>query len=101
METMIVKEVVNLEVTTKMSVNVVAELSTPFGVVEMCKRKSITLVRVVPTNVDNIAQAIIAEGIKIINNFPDFQYTTTENGLIAENENGSLKIEMSYRLIVA
>lgn len=101
METMIVTENVNLEVTTKMSVNVVAELSTPFGVVEMCRRKSLKIVRVIPAKADNIALSIIAEGIKIINNFPDFQYTTTKNGLIAENENGSLIIEMSYRLIVA
>ena len=75
------------------------EVRLDLGNAELVARRSRTITRtiVAETDILGMGALITAESFKLIESFDTLKFKAVENGLVGENESGSLKVEMHYR----
>ena len=86
-----------VEIVVKVQVN--EEVRLDFGDAELVIRRSRTITRTIVAETDTMEMGalITAESFKLIESFDTLDFRAVENGLVGENESGSLKVEMHYR----
>ena len=75
------------------------EVRLDLGDAELVARHSIAIKRTIVAETDAIGMGalITAESFKLIECFDTLKFKAVENGLVGENESGSLKVEMYHR----
>lgn len=86
-----------VEIVTKVSVTEQMSVELPCGTLTIGMRRVITRVQVVETDEDNLLIAVFAEGLNLIECFETVNFKAVEDGLVGQNESGSLKVEMRFR----
>ena len=75
------------------------EVRLDLGNAELVVRRSRTITRTIVAETDTLGIGVLitAESFKLIESFDTLDFRAVENGLVGENESGSLKVEMHYR----
>lgn len=86
-----------VEFVTKIQVN--EEVNLGFGNAEIVvsRSRTITRVRVVEIEDYKFVGLIFEEKDKLFHEFESVVFKTIEGGVVGQNENGSLKVEMHFR----
>ena len=86
-----------VEIVVKIQVN--EEVHLGFGNVELVvsRSRTITKVKVVEIEDYKFVGLIFEEKDKLFHEFESVVFRTIEGGVVGQNENGSLKVEMNFR----
>lgn len=86
-----------VEIVVKIQVNEEVHLDLGNAELVVSRSRTITRVRVVEIEDYKFVGLIFEEKDKLFNEFESVVFKTIEDGVVGQNENGSLKVEMHYR----
>lgn len=85
-----------VEIVTKVSVTEEISVELECGTLTIRRRRTITRTKVVATDM-GVGVLIGEEFYELLTRFDTIDFKLTDDGVVGENESGSLKVEMRYR----
>lgn len=86
-----------VEIVVKIQVNEEVHLDLGNAELVVSRSRTITRVRVVEIEDYKFVGLVFEEKDKLFHEFESVVFRTIEDGVVGQNENGSLKVEMHYR----